>query len=285
MARGDGNLREKINKLNKGFDFKINLVGLDDPLGTDTEPQNFDIDRRQCISNLWNPRLAVTVVLASAAEYKPCKIDAKSEAEVDKIMEEEAALKEKGSTLKSSLHSFCSSKDMQFRCPKCKEEQDATQKTQLWTTPDCLILCLKRFNMGQRWKQKIGTKVDYPLTGLNVREFLDEESLQTEEECIYDLVGVVNHLGGISGGHYISYVNVRDWNGNKKDSDGGWFGKKAAADDEYSDEEDEDVDQWVEFDDERYEEIPEESVVNANAYVLFYRRRVMSKVNEAKYAF
>ena len=88
MARGDGNLREKVNKLNKGFDFKIYLVGLDDPLGTDTEPQNFDIDRRQCISNLWNPRLAVTVVLASAPEYKACKIDAKSEAEVDKIMEE-----------------------------------------------------------------------------------------------------------------------------------------------------------------------------------------------------
>ena len=57
----------------------------------------------------------------------------------------------------------------------------------------------------------------------------------------YDLIGVINHYGGESFGHYTAYC----LNGDK----------------------------WIEYNDESLSQIREKNVISSAAYVLFYKRR------------
>ena len=43
------------------------------------------------------------------------------------------------------------------------------------------------------------TPVKYPLMGLNMNKHVKSAD---QSEAEYDLVGVVNHFGGLGGGHY-----------------------------------------------------------------------------------
>jgi Ubiquitin carboxyl-terminal hydrolase len=52
-------------------------------------------------------------------------------------------------------------------CPKCKKVREAPQKLTLWRMPDLLTFHIKRFNMSARWHEKILTKVNFPMTGLD----------------------------------------------------------------------------------------------------------------------
>lgn len=58
---------------------------------------------------------------------------------------------------------------------------------------------------------------------------------------MYDLYGVVNHIGGLGGGHYTAYA--------KHDED------------------------WYLFNDQRFSLAKEEDLCTSEAYVLFYKRR------------
>lgn len=103
----------------------------------------------------------------------------------------------------------------------CKEHKgQATKKLDLWSVPDVLVVHLKRFHSAY---EKVTDFVDFPLTGLDLegqvrgpetlrklaekhpensvyRDGIDNESL------VYDLFGVVNHFGGVGGGHYTAYA-------------------------------------------------------------------------------
>ena len=71
--------------------------------------------------------------------------------------------------------------------------------------PDLLTIHLKRFNCTIRWREKIRTRVDFPITGLDMSRWVEAGE---EKDCLYDLIGVVNHLGGMQGGHYVSTVKA-----------------------------------------------------------------------------
>lgn len=60
----------------------------------------------------------------------------------------------------------------------------------------------------------------------------------------YNLYGVINHMGGMGGGHYTAYVQTPAY---------------------------EDI--WVEFDDSNVSKIEKEEVISKASYVLFYRRQ------------
>ncbi|BFZ59661.1 hypothetical protein YB2330_000675 [Saitoella coloradoensis] len=133
-------------------------------------------------------------------------------------------------------------------CPQCKDFRQATKTMELWKSPDILVMHLKRFSSGRVTRGKIDNLIDFPLEGLNLEERVGEHRIRKNkgEETssqVYDLFGVVNHFGGLGGGHYTSYT--------KNFHDGKFYN----------------------FDDSHVSPVDEDRIVTPAAYLLFYRRR------------
>jgi hypothetical protein len=208
-----------------------------------------------------------------------------------------------------------------WRCPRCKDfRPGANQKMVLWRLPDILTIHLKRFRSSHKFREKITTKVNFPLTGLNMKESCHLESQVVQDDAssesfVYDLIGVLNHLGSIAGGHYVATCKATpcnkegreevafDFNGygttapiiieEEPETSSAWkFGRQkvevnqskvvAAATAKAIGESAEPL--WLQFDDEYVEPIPPRDVVTETAYVLFYRRRRLTTANVARYS-
>jgi len=221
------------------------------------------------------------------------------------------------------LTEFCKvqelSLDDNWRCPRCKDFRKGRQNLVLWRLPDILTVHIKRFHCSSRWREKITTKVNFPLTGLDMREWCHSESPVfqdgTGESYVYDLIGVINHYGGMTGGHYVATCKATtctrdgseevafDFNGfgtsmpvatdDGTDVQSGWkFGRQkvdtnqnkatAAAAARAAGDSAEPL--WLQFDDDLVEPIPPRHVVSETAYVLFYRRRRLAPSNVARYS-
>lgn len=126
-------------------------------------------------------------------------------------------------------------------CPRCKKHQQATKKFDMWSLPKVLIIHLKRFSYSRFWRDKLDTLVEFPVTNLNMGEYVLNG--ENKDSLLYDLIAVANHYGGLGGGHYTAYAKNRD-TGN-----------------------------WHYFDDSHVSEATEDNVVSKNAYVLFYLRK------------
>ncbi|SSD60895.1 uncharacterized protein SCODWIG_02656 [Saccharomycodes ludwigii] len=141
--------------------------------------------------------------------------------------------------------------DDSWYCPQCKVHRQATKQIELWSTPDILLVQLKRFENQSSFSDKIDAVVDFPITDFDVSQYLVRNQTGTEKsETIYDLFAVDNHYGGLGGGHYTAYV-------------------KNCVDNK-----------WYYFDDSRVTATSPEQSVSGSAYLLFYRRRT-TKENEA----
>ena len=134
------------------------------------------------------------------------------------------------------------SNDNQWYCPKCKLFQLASKKMEIYSVNHIIIIHLKRF----RNNRKIENFVEFPIEGLNLNKFLQNKN----EDLIYDLFAVANHIGGLHGGHYFAYCK-------------NFIDKK-----------------WYEFNDSHVNKIEKKKVVSDNAYVLFYNRRTEAMNNE-----
>ncbi|KAF8552392.1 UCH-domain-containing protein [Imleria badia] len=145
-------------------------------------------------------------------------------------------------------------------CPRCQKHQQATKKFDLWRVPDVLAVHLKRFSNSRALRDKIDAFVDFPVQGLDLTNLVGERKVgqklaesgidieglgigNVEEPLIYDLYAVDEHLGGLGGGHYRAYAlnHVNE--------------------------------QWYHFDDSYVTKSEAYQAVNANAYLLFYKRR------------
>ena len=137
------------------------------------------------------------------------------------------------------------------KCEACGSSSHECQ-VEIWRLPDILIIHLKRFSFKNAKLLKINHLVKFPLVGLdmsfwmlNSKKKLGVTMKTTRENYLYDLYSVVNHTGGISGGHYTSFCKLDD-------------GK------------------WLYFDDDRVFQVTgdiEEEVVTKKAYILFYKRQ------------
>ncbi|KAF9499335.1 UCH-domain-containing protein [Pleurotus eryngii] len=171
----------------------------------------------------------------------------------------------KGLDLRDCLDEFTKEEqlgeDDLWYCPKCKKHQQATKKFDLWSAPDILVVHLKRFSNSRMLRDKIDVFVDFPVEGLDLEEMVGERKVakrlmeqggvdldelgigDLEEPLVYDLFGVDEHMGGLGGGHYRAYALNHE------------------------------TQKWYHFDDSFVTEARPEDAVNANAYLLFYRRR------------
>ncbi|KAG1678285.1 hypothetical protein FOA52_013906 [Chlamydomonas sp. UWO 241] len=132
------------------------------------------------------------------------------------------------------------SEDDSWYCPKCKDHVEADKKLDLWHLPEVLVVHLKRFCYTRTQREKITTRVDFPLEGLDLSGHLMRPQGVSP---IYDCYAVSNHFGSLGGGHYTAFCKMPS------------------------------SDKWYCFDDSSVSEASESDVTSSAAYVLFYRRR------------
>ena len=150
--------------------------------------------------------------------------------------------------------------DDQWYCNKCKSQQDIHKKLELYRLPKILIVQLKRFQskksaskasgfIGMAYAQicqqeKVGDLVDYPVEGLDLRQYVQDPAVRDSPTPVYyDLYAVSNHYGSLNGGHYTATA----YNSEAK--------------------------KWFDFNDSSVSGTSVDEVVSAGAYLLFYRRR------------
>jgi ubiquitin C-terminal hydrolase len=121
---------------------------------------------------------------------------------------------------------------------KTGKKEDIKKNIRFWNFPNILVIALKRFSIdGQR---KIQNLIEFPLDGLDLSEHVIGYNAKS---YVYDLFGICNHMGGVMGGHYTSFVKNYD-------------------------------NQWYHYNDTNVEKIDNLSnLISPSAYCLFYRKR------------
>jgi ubiquitin C-terminal hydrolase len=135
--------------------------------------------------------------------------------------------------------------DGDYYCSTCKTHVPCTKRMSLYRCPPVLVLHMKRFAFSLYRRSKVTTSVDFPVTGLDLRPYCATGSpaLQGASPPVYDLVGVVNHMGSLGGGHYTAdALNV-------------------------------DTGKWFNFNDSRVSRTSSSRLSGSNAYLLFYVQR------------
>lgn len=178
---------------------------------------------------------------------------------------------------------------------------NATKRFLVSSPPAILILHLKRFQIGPRCMfRKMSKHVDFP-TVLDLAPFCAMDKVRKlpnvnrgQNELLYSLYGVVEHSGGMHGGHYVAYVKVRT--PVKAGDSRWWFLPKSAntmptpagSGDGDADSESDlsgyesgegptpnaevPPGKWYYVSDSMVSEVSEEKVLRAQAYLLFYER-------------
>ena len=136
--------------------------------------------------------------------------------------------------------------DNEWYCNICKKHRDVNKKMDIFKCPYYLIIQLKRFKQDNDEGSSIfnifnssknTTLIDFPINNLDLSKYVLSKS---NNNVKYNLIGVINHYGGSSFGHYTAYC-LND-------------------------------NQWYEYNDESVSIIRENNVVSSAAYVLFYKR-------------
>ena len=111
------------------------------------------------------------------------------------------------------------------------------KKIEFWSFPNILVIDFKRFNNRFNKNQ---IHISFPFDHLDLSKYVIGYK---KESYKYELYGVCNHSGSVSGGHYTAYVK----NANGK---------------------------WYHFNDTSVSEVVIlDSIVSPKAYVLFYRKK------------
>ena len=139
--------------------------------------------------------------------------------------------------------------DNEWYCNKCKDHKPALKKLNIYRAPNYLVITLKRFKIrngikGQNYGRKNEIFINYPINDFDLSKYIIGHN---NNNAVYNLYGVVEHFGGLTQGHYIAKCKN--------------FGK------------------WFKFNDQNVEEINEKniekSIVSKNAYLLFYKRKLL----------
>jgi len=129
--------------------------------------------------------------------------------------------------------------DNKWFCSYCEEQVKIKKQLKLWSTPIILTIQLKRFSFTNRSGSRINQTIDIPLK-LNLQSFVDPISINEYKNYNYKLVSIIDHHGGMNGGHYT--MNHR-----------------------YSD-------NWYCFDDASVSKISIDNVITSASYLIIYVR-------------
>uniref|UniRef100_A0A8C7Z8Y2 Ubiquitin carboxyl-terminal hydrolase 39 n=1 Tax=Oryzias sinensis TaxID=183150 RepID=A0A8C7Z8Y2_9TELE len=85
-------------------------------------------------------------------------------------------------------------------------KENFLKRFQLTKLPPYLIFCIKRFTKNNFFVEKNPTIVNFPITNVDLREYLTEEAQVTEKNTTYDLIANVVHDGKPTEGSYRIHV-------------------------------------------------------------------------------
>jgi ubiquitin C-terminal hydrolase len=124
---------------------------------------------------------------------------------------------------------------------KTGKKENVKKIVHFWNFPKILVIALKRFSGDGT--QKLNHLVDFPLENLNLSNYIIGYN---KKDYVYDLYGVCNHIGGVMGGHYTSFVKNAD-------------------------------NIWCYYNDTSVEKVDNlQDIVSPMAYCLFYRKKITS---------
>lgn len=132
------------------------------------------------------------------------------------------------------------SNDNCWKCDKCSNTKNNSQQYRLFDTPKTLVISIKRFEYNALFGNfcKNNENIDFP----NVLNMSNYKLLNKNQDSIYELYGIINHIGNLNSGHYYSFC--KNINNNK----------------------------WYFINDENINLINDETkLVTNNAYMLFYK--------------
>ena len=130
----------------------------------------------------------------------------------------------------------------QWFCRTCKKAGMANKKMDIMSSPKILVIQFKRFMSSHEMMKKLDTEVIYPDI-LDLSKYIPIKN--NFPNNTYKLYGVVEHLGGLYGGHYIAHAIVKNKNGSKD---------------------------WYMFNDSSVLKEDSKRAHSHNAYLLFYER-------------
>lgn len=147
-------------------------------------------------------------------------------------------------TLHDCMNAFFSADELKgdnmYSCEKCNKLRNGVKFSRVLALPEMLCVHLKRFRHDLSYSSKISSPVIFPLTGLDMRQYLHKDC--KSKVSTYDLTAIICHHGTVGSGHYICYA------------------KHAPTE------------KWYEFDDQTVTQVSAETVQNCEAYVLFYQK-------------
>lgn len=130
-----------------------------------------------------------------------------------------------------------------YYCAQCKTHRAVSKKISLYRLPEVLVVHLKRFSYSTFSRDKVTTPIKFPTNGLDVAAYCAQDAV-LDGSTLYDLTGVVHHMGSLNGGHYTAECVNADTN------------------------------DWYDFNDSSVSPIKKPQLCSSSAYILFFRRRV-----------
>uniref|UniRef100_A0A1I8FBW0 Ubiquitin carboxyl-terminal hydrolase n=1 Tax=Macrostomum lignano TaxID=282301 RepID=A0A1I8FBW0_9PLAT len=127
--------------------------------------------------------------------------------------------------------------------PRCRRDQSAVKKIDIWRLPPYLLIHFKRFSCDRLSSRgrKLNTLVDYPISNLDMSAYHSSEA-RPKHSLVYNLYGVSNHFGSMECGHYTAFCRNSNLN------------------------------RWFKFDDETVTEMRSGEIRSVSNYILFYSR-------------
>ena len=119
-------------------------------------------------------------------------------------------------------------------CEKCNKKTNFKKRLEIDKFPKYLTLILKRFKYTKMFTTKIDNLIQFPLENLDMTNYITPK----EGRIKYNLFGVVNHSGTLTGGHY--HCDIKQEN------------------------------MWIKYDD-SYTCEYDKKIVTQNAYLLIYK--------------
>lgn len=121
---------------------------------------------------------------------------------------------------------------------KTGKKEDIKKQIQFWNFPQIVIITINRFTPDGT--SKVNKNVIFPLDDLNLSKYVCGYKPATYQ---YELYGICNHIGGVTGGHYTAFIrNVEN--------------------------------KWLHFNDRIVESVDNPNdVISPAAYCLFYRKK------------